>query len=40
MVTVVGVILRSLAGREFPPKLALNRAYFEAIRNAGPSKSS
>lgn len=32
---VIGLPLRPFVGREFPPKLALNRAYFEAIENAG-----
>jgi putative glutamine amidotransferase len=35
MTIVVGVTLRPFTGSEFPPKLALNRAYFEAIENAG-----
>jgi putative glutamine amidotransferase len=33
--SVVGVPLRPFAGPDFPPKLALNRAYFEALENAG-----
>lgn len=32
---VIGVPLRPLTGPDFPPKLALNRAYFEALENAG-----
>jgi putative glutamine amidotransferase len=32
---VVGVSLRPFAGRRLPPKLALNRAYFDAIESAG-----
>jgi putative glutamine amidotransferase len=35
MTTVIGVTLRSFAVREFPTKLALNRAYFDAIEDAG-----
>jgi putative glutamine amidotransferase len=35
MTTVVGVTLRPFAVREFPPKLALNRTYFDAIEDAG-----
>jgi putative glutamine amidotransferase len=31
----VGVTLRSLVSDAFPPKLALNRAYFDAIESAG-----
>lgn len=33
--TVVGITLRELTGPDFPPKLALNRAYFEALERAG-----
>jgi putative glutamine amidotransferase len=32
---LIGVPLRPLVGHESPPKLALNRTYFEAIENAG-----
>lgn len=32
---IVGVPLRPLITREFPPKLSLNRAYFDAIDGAG-----
>jgi putative glutamine amidotransferase len=35
MTTVVGVTLRPFAVRESPPKLALNRTYFDAIEDAG-----
>jgi putative glutamine amidotransferase len=33
--TVVGVPLRPFQSREVPPKLSLNRAYFEALEHAG-----
>lgn len=33
--TVVGITLRSFTGADFPPKLALNRAYFDALETAG-----
>jgi putative glutamine amidotransferase len=33
--TVIGLPLRPFTGSDFPPKLALNRAYFEAIEAAG-----
>jgi len=33
--TVVGVTLRPFSGADFPEKLALNRAYFEALDAAG-----
>jgi putative glutamine amidotransferase len=33
--TVIGVPLRPFAGADFPPKLALNRAYFESLESAG-----
>ena len=33
--TVVGVPLRPFTAPSFPPKLALNRAYFYALENAG-----
>ena len=33
--TVVGIPLRPFTGAEFPPKLALNRAYFDALEKAG-----
>ncbi len=33
--TLIGVPLRPFAGPEFPPKLALNRAYFDALEAAG-----
>lgn len=35
MTVVVGVPLRPLIAGELPPKLSLNRAYFDAIENAG-----
>ncbi|HXN77702.1 MAG TPA: gamma-glutamyl-gamma-aminobutyrate hydrolase family protein [Candidatus Dormibacteraeota bacterium] len=35
MPIVVGVTLRPLSGSEFPPKLALNRSYFESLEDAG-----
>jgi putative glutamine amidotransferase len=35
MTAVVGVPLRPFTGEDFPPKLALNRAYFEALEAAG-----
>ncbi len=31
----VGVTLRPLTGNDFPPKLALNRAYFQSLEDAG-----
>jgi putative glutamine amidotransferase len=34
-VTVVGITLRTFTGPDFPPKLALNRAYFDALETAG-----
>jgi putative glutamine amidotransferase len=34
-VIVVGVPLRPFTGPDFPPKLALNRAYFDALETAG-----
>jgi len=34
-VTVIGIPLRPLTGVDFPPKLALNRAYFSALEKAG-----
>ncbi len=33
--TLIGVPLRPFAGTGFPPKLALNRAYFDALEAAG-----
>jgi putative glutamine amidotransferase len=33
--TAVGIPLRPLTGEDFPPKLALNRAYFDALEAAG-----
>ncbi|MFI5281865.1 MAG: gamma-glutamyl-gamma-aminobutyrate hydrolase family protein [Candidatus Dormibacterales bacterium] len=33
--TAVGIPLRPFTGEDFPPKLALNRAYFEALDAAG-----
>ena len=33
--TVVGITLRTFTGPDFPPKLALNRAYFDALETAG-----
>jgi putative glutamine amidotransferase len=33
--TVIGLPLRPFTGSDFPPKLALNRSYFEAIEAAG-----
>jgi putative glutamine amidotransferase len=33
--TIIGVPLRPFTGSGFPPKLALNRAYFEALEAAG-----
>jgi putative glutamine amidotransferase len=33
--TAIGVPLRPFSGSDFPPKLALNRAYFEALERAG-----
>lgn len=35
MTAIVGVTLRPLVSPRFPPKLALNRAYFDAIETAG-----
>jgi putative glutamine amidotransferase len=32
---VIGVPLRPFSGSDFPPKLALNRIYFEALERAG-----
>jgi putative glutamine amidotransferase len=36
-VPVIGVPLRPFAGTGFPPKLALNRTYFDALEGAGAS---
>ncbi|OLC26349.1 MAG: hypothetical protein AUG06_12285 [Actinobacteria bacterium 13_1_20CM_2_65_11] len=33
--TVVGIPLRPFTGTTFPPKLALNRTYFDALESAG-----
>jgi putative glutamine amidotransferase len=33
--SVIGVTLRPFAGADLPPKLALNRAYFESLESAG-----
>jgi putative glutamine amidotransferase len=35
MMIAVGVALRPLTGGDFPPKLALNRRYFESLEDAG-----
>jgi hypothetical protein len=34
-VTVVGIPLRPFSANDIPPKLALNRAYFDALEAAG-----
>ncbi|MGA7911305.1 MAG: gamma-glutamyl-gamma-aminobutyrate hydrolase family protein [Candidatus Dormiibacterota bacterium] len=38
--TVIGVPLRPFTGSGFPPKLALNRAYFDALEAAGATALS
>jgi putative glutamine amidotransferase len=35
MTIAVGVTLRPLTGSDFPPKLALNRRYFDSLEDAG-----